>query len=161
MHTKPGRGAGERGRTSDACGAAEAADGTLPTIAFAQGLPGFPAATRFALLPLGEAADGMLIMQSQDDPDLRFLVLPYREEELALRRADLDAACALLGVPQEHAAFLLVVTRRPPAGTGDGAGQLYVNLRAPVVVDTERRTAVQHVLPSPAYSVRHRLAAAA
>ena len=76
------------------------------------------------------------------------------------RRGDLDSACELLGVPREHAAFLLVVTRRPAVNEADG-GQLFVNLRAPVVVDTARRTAVQHVLASPGYSVRHPLAAAA
>lgn len=142
-------------------GSATGTDGAVSTIAFPQGLPGFPAATRFALLPLGAGAEGMLVMQSQEDPELRFLVLPYREEELALRRADLEAACAHLGVPPAHAAFLLVVTRRPPACAADGPGQLFVNLRAPLVVDTERRTAVQHVLASTDYSVRHRLAAAA
>jgi flagellar assembly factor FliW len=140
-------------------GIVEAGD-PLPGIAFPQGLPGFPTATRFALQPLGEAVDGLLVLQSQDDLDLRFLVLPYREDELTLRRVDLDSACELLGVPKEHAAFLLVVTRRP-AANGDGAGQVFVNLRAPVVVDTARRTAVQHVLADPAYSVRHPLAVAA
>ena len=58
--------------------------------------------------------------------------------------------------------MLLVVTTRQEPGT-DGAAQqrLYVNLRAPVVLDTVRRMAVQHVLASAAYPVRHRLAAAA
>ena len=58
--------------------------------------------------------------------------------------------------------MLLVVTSRHGAGP-DGAvrQRLYVNLRAPLVLDTVRRTAVQHVLASPAYPVRHCLAAAA
>ena len=161
METISGNAAGSGGRTTGGRLLGATTGSTVPTIAFPQGLPGFPAATRFALLPLCEAADGMLVMQSADDPELRFLVLPYRDDELALRRADLDSACELLGVPPEHAVFLLVVTRRPPASGSDGAGQLFVNLRAPVVVDTQRRTAVQHVLPSPGYSVRHPLAAAA
>jgi flagellar assembly factor FliW len=128
------------------------------TIAFPQGLPGFPGATRFALMPLGPAAGGMLVMQCADEPDLRFLVLPYQDDRLPLRRADLDRACALAGMPSQHAAVLLVVTRRP-AVTGGEDGELFVNLRAPVLVDTERRTAVQCVLPSPDYAVRHPLAA--
>lgn len=161
MEIKSSQDPGGADQTIGRCGIIEAAGGPSPGIAFPQGLPGFPAATRFALLPLGDAAAGLLVMQSEDDPDLRFLVLPYREDELALRRADLDTACELLGVPREHAAFLLVVTRRPAAHEADGGGRLFVNLRAPVVVDTERRTAVQHVLASPGYSVRHPLAAAA
>jgi flagellar assembly factor FliW len=133
--------------------AERAAQAAAPTIAFPQGLPGFPDATRFALLPLD--------VQCADEADLRFLVLPYLEKRLPLRREDLDRACTLAGVPSEHAAILLVVTRRPPVAAADGAGQLCVNLRAPVLVNTERRIAVQCVLPSPDYSVRHPLAAAA
>ena len=61
-------------------------------------------------------------MQSADDPDLRFLVLPYREDELPLRRADLDCGLrSCSGVPSEHAAVLLVVTRRPAVSAADGA----------------------------------------
>jgi flagellar assembly factor FliW len=143
-------------------GAAErAAQGAAPTIAFPQGLPRFPDATRFALLPLDATASGMLVLQCADEPDLRFLVLPYLEKRLPLRREDLDRACTLAGVPSERAAILLVVTRRPPVAAADGEGQLFVNLRAPVLVDTERRIAVQCVLPSPDYSMRHPLAAAA
>jgi flagellar assembly factor FliW len=161
MDRKSVLGLGSRDQMTGAAAMTASADGGAPPIAFPQGLPGFPTATRFALLPLREAGDGLLVMQSEDDPDLRFLVLPYREQELPLRRDDLDAACELLGVRSEHAAVLLVVTRRPTAHEAGGAGQLFVNLRAPVVVDTERRTAVQHVLASQGYSVRHPLAAAA
>jgi flagellar assembly factor FliW len=133
--------------------------GAARTIAFPQGLPGFPYATCFSLRPLANDADGLLVMQSADDPDLRFLVVPYREDRLPLRRADVDTACASLGVPNEHAAVLLVVTRRPD--DGGGARELYVNFRAPVVLDTKRRTAVQHVLASADYPFRHPLALAA
>ena len=152
------------GVTSVAAGAADAVRRPAQpasTIAFPHGLPGFPDATRFTLLPLADGAGGLLVLQSADAPDLRFLVVPYLGGELPLSREDLERACATAGVPPERAAVLLVVTRRPPLAAGDGAGELFVNLRAPVLVDTERRTAVQCVLPSPSYSVRHPLAAAA
>ena len=143
-------------------GSAMAADaGEDATILFPQGLPGFPAATRFALRPLANGPQGLLLLQSVDDPDLRFLVLPYLGGELPLRRSDLDAACIALGIAAEHAAVLLVVTRQP-AEAGPGAPpRLFANLRAPVVLDTLRRTAVQHVLPSPGYAFRFPLPAAA
>ncbi len=150
---------GRSGGDINSIGAIDAAG--APTIDFPQGIPGFPSATRFALLPFGDGSEGLLVMQSMDDCGLRFLVLPYAEHHLPLRRADVDAACALLGITTEHAAVLLVVTRPPPQEQPDGVRRLYVNLRAPVVVDTERRTAVQHVLASPDYSVRHPLPAAA
>ncbi len=143
--------------TGGATGADRTADASAAAIEFPQGLPGFPDATRFTLLPLDPSAGGMLVMQSTEDPDLRFLVLPYLEHRLPLRRVDLDRACAVAGVPCEHAAVLLVVTRRPALADADA--HLYVNLRAPLLVDTERRMAVQCVLPCPDYSVRHPLAA--
>src|SRR5262245_55731145 len=60
------------------------------TILFSQGLPGFPSATRFALKSLSNVPEGLLLLQCVDDPDLRFLVLPYLGSELPLRRCDLD-----------------------------------------------------------------------
>lgn len=131
-------------------------------IVFPQGLPGFPGAMRFALRPITNAAGGLLMLQSTDDPELRFLVLPYADWQVPLSRSDIDVACEALGVRPEDAAVLLVVTsRREPGSDGATQQRLYVNLRAPLVLDTARRTAVQHVLASPAYSLRHRLAAAA
>jgi flagellar assembly factor FliW len=131
------------------------------TITFPQGLPGFPGATTFGLQPLAGADGRLLVMQSTEDAGLRFLVMPCDDRRLPLARIDLDAACGAVGVQPEDAAFLLVATAQRVAGR-DGAEQrqLYVNLRAPVVLDTLRRTAVQHVLASPAYPVRHLLQAA-
>ncbi len=137
-------------------------EGTIAPIVFPQGLPGFPGATGFALRPLTDATCELLVLQSIDDPELRFLVLPYADHQVPLRRTDVDGACAALGVRPDDAAVLLVVTsRHEPESDGLSNQRLYVNLRAPLVLDTVRRTAVQHVLANPAYSVRHCLAAAA
>jgi len=54
-----------------------------------------------------------------------------------------------------------VTSRHEPESGGMRSQRLYANLRAPLILDTVRRTAVQHVLASPAYPVRHCLAAAA
>ena len=106
--------------------------------------------------------DESVMLQSTDDPELRFLVLPYADRQVPLRRADVDGACVALGIRPDDAAVLLVVTsRHEPEPGGMGSQRLYANLRAPLILDTVRRTAVQHVLASPAYPVRHSLAAAA
>ena len=137
-------------------------DGAIAPIVFPQGLPGFPGATSFALRPLTDAAGELLVLESTEDPELRFLVLPYADRQVPLLRTDVDGACALLGIRPDDAAVLLVVTsRHEPGSDGLTRQRLYVNLRAPLMLDTVRRTAVQHVLASPAYSVRHCLAAAA
>jgi hypothetical protein len=161
--TTDGAAVGERPTTdpSDRQRPKGADGGWSETITFPQGLPGFPGATTFGLQPLAGTDGSLLVMQSTEDAGLRFLVMPCGDRRLPLARVDLDAACDALGVQPTDAVFLLVATARRVAGQ-DGAEQrqLYVNLRAPVVLDTVRRTAVQHVLASPAYPVRHLLQAA-
>ncbi len=133
----------------------------MGTILFPQGLPGFPGITRFALRPAPGGAGDFLLLQCADNSELCLLVLRYTPHLLPLHVHDVDAACARLGIRPEHAAVLLVVTCRHEAGT-DGALRptLYVNLRAPVVLDTFRRLGAQPVLTGAAYPVRHLLQAA-
>ena len=96
-----------------------------------------------------------------DDAELRLFVLRYTPHLLPLHPSDVEAACARLGVRPEHAAILLVVTCRQETGAdGTTRPSLYVNLRAPVVLDTCRRVGAQPVLTDTAYPVRHLLHAA-
>lgn len=124
-------------------------------VRFPQGLPGFPGATRFLLEPVLPDI-GLLRLASADIPELRFLVLAHAEGRLPLDPGDLEVACAELGIEPSDAAVLLVVTARVEPGSG--RRDLSVNLRAPIFLDTAQRAAVQHVLPCPAYPVRHPLA---
>jgi flagellar assembly factor FliW len=125
-------------------------------VRFPQGLPGFPAATRFRLEPLAAEA-GLLRLSSMDDPELRFLLLAHVDGRLPLDRVDLDAACAMLGMVAADTAVLLVVTAQILPGSP--RRQFFVNLRAPIFLDTTQHAAVQHVLPHPSYPVRYPLGA--
>lgn len=125
-------------------------------IRFPQGLPGFPTATRFVLRP-AVVGSSLLMLTSIDDPALRFLVMPYVEGRLPLASDDLSEACAALGLAQADVAVLLVITAQSLPGAA--RRNLYVNLRAPIFVDTVQGAAVQYVLPCPNYVVRHLLAA--
>ena len=105
--------------------------------------------------------DAMLVMQSAEDPDLRFLMLPCNGKAEPLLAADLEAACAVHGLASHQVAVLLVVSRQPAEEeTGLGA-RLCANLRAPVLIDTTSGIAVQHVLDSPNYPLRYPLQQAA
>jgi flagellar assembly factor FliW len=125
-------------------------------VRFPQGLPGFPATTRFRLEPLVAEA-GLLRLTSIDDPELRFLLVAHVDGRLPLARADLDAACAALGLDAAETAVLLVVTAQSLPGSP--RRRFFVNLRAPIFLDTTQHAAVQHVLPCPSYPVRHPLVA--
>ena len=89
-----------------------AAHEASPVIAFPGRLPGFPGATRFVLRRADRPFDAMLVMQSAEDPDLRFLMLPCNGKAEPLLAADLEAACAVHGLASHQVAVLLVVHRR-------------------------------------------------
>lgn len=133
-----------------ACGDADAE----PAIRFPQGLPGFPLASRFRLVSLAPAS-GLLQLISGDDPDLRFLVLVHAEGRLPLAAEDLAEARSVLGMADASTVILLVVTAH--AATPAAPCRLFVNLRAPIFLDTAQAMAVQHVLPCASYPIRHAL----
>jgi hypothetical protein len=83
--------------------------------------------------------------------------MPFEEGTVPLDRADLDAAAAALGMRPDDAATLLVVTLPGGSSVPVGRPRASVNLRAPIIVDRCRGTAVQCVLPQPGYQVRHLL----
>jgi flagellar assembly factor FliW len=121
-------------------------------IAFPQGLPGFPGAKRFVLAPL-TGAGCLLLLRSADDPSPRFVVLPFVEDTLPLAFADLTAAGLMLGIRERDLAVLLVVSASPTTSPPC----LWVNLRAPILLDSERRIGAQLVLSRSGYPIRHRL----
>ncbi|NIR61560.1 MAG: flagellar assembly protein FliW [Gammaproteobacteria bacterium] len=63
----------------------------------------------------------------------------------------------MTGIARARASFLLIVTIRANE-TGEGIG-MSVNLRAPIVLDSEQRIARQHVLSNGDYPVRQDLRA--
>ena len=118
------------------------------------GILGFAGHSSFALIDLPEGRLGQFrLLQSLQDADLSFLVMPLDAGSGVIDRADLDEARRAAGATAEDAAFLLIVTVRKEK---DGV-RMTANLRAPIVLDTARRTARQYVLSNNRYSIRHAL----
>lgn len=118
-------------------------------LAFPHGLPGFPGARRFTLAALA-GAPGFFELRSLDDPDLAFVLAASGEGFLPLCGEDLEAACRVVGFdPSAVAVFFVVTLAREQSGS-----RAYVNMRAPVLVDTGSRTAAQVVLADPGYPLR-------
>jgi flagellar assembly factor FliW len=115
---------------------------------FPNGIPGFPAATRFALTDLDEAGT-FQVLQSLDDPELSFVVCvpwmlfpdysPEIDEDV---RTDLD-----LDTPEDAFVFCSVTVE------GD-AHEFYVNLLGPFVANVRTRRARQVVLADQDLPVR-------
>ena len=134
---------------AETAAASSPATGTGVEITFPQGLPGFPLARRFLLSPLS-GAPGFFELRSLEDPTLALVLAGTPGELPAICPEDLEAACGAAGIEPGRAAVFFVVTL-----VREGArSRAYVNLRAPVLVDAEARTAAQVVLADPGYPLR-------
>jgi flagellar assembly factor FliW len=128
--------------------------GGAAAIRFPQGLPGFPGLTDYRLERFPDAG-GFLRLRSGAGDGPGFVVLRQPEDSGLIDRAEADEACASVGSDPADVLVLLVATARR-----DGAGlRLFVNRRAPVLVDSRRGLGFQVVLPRPDYAVRHPLPA--
>lgn len=125
-----------------------AADQTLPTLEFVGPIAGFPQHRNFVLVDLD--ASGLLCsLQSLEDPNLRFLVLPpapfFADYEPELTD---DWAEQLEITSADEALVLLIVT------AGESAADATANLLAPVVINLRTRRAAQVVLEDASLPLR-------
>ena len=121
-------------------------------IHFASGLFGFEEEQEFLLMPFDGSGGGMLCLQSVKTPALAFVAVnpfsykPDYAPELAPQElARLEAADS-----RELCYYALCVVREPVADST-------VNLRCPIVVNDRTRQAVQTILDTPEYGMRHPL----
>ncbi len=120
------------------------------------GLLGFPDHHVFGLANIPNASlDQFKLYQSLTDANLSFIVAPYNMESGIYTDKDLDTAYKSLAIEKQDVAILLVVTLRSTSG-GQGIS-MSTNLRAPIIIDTARQVAWQHILPNDKYSVQQDL----
>jgi flagellar assembly factor FliW len=118
----------------------------------AGGLLGFEGHRDFALVNLPDARlQQFKMLQSLEDPELSFVVVPLGLSTGTIAAADLDEMFESAAIPRDRALVLLIVTVRRV----DSAVEMTANLRAPLVVDTDSRRARQCVLGNGSYSIRH------
>ena len=125
---------------------------TEHVIEMTHGLPGFPGRRTFGLSPLPSPRfDHFLLFQDLEDSALCFLVMPMSPDAGLIDQEDIVEALATTGIERVDASFLLIVTlRKDPEGL-----VTTVNLRAPIVLDTENKVARQYVMPNGKYAIRH------
>ncbi len=125
-------------------------------IVFPRGLLGMPDKFHFFLTEFpSEKLEKFKLLQCLDDYALSFITLPLDVHNGIITTEDLSLACTELGIAKESLAVLLIVTvhRTPSKVT------LSVNARAPVLIDSSARIAVQHVFQSDKYKVQHVISA--
>jgi len=119
------------------------------------GLLGFAGYSEFGLAtPPGDGFGQFKILQSLQDADLSFIVLPLPVDNGLIDREDIEDATASLDGNIDDMAILLIATiRKLPDGS-----KLTVNTQAPIMIDAARRQAWQYILHNPKYNIQHELA---
>lgn len=117
------------------------------------GLLGFPEHHAFGLANIPNSSlDQFKLYQSLTDANLSFIVAPYNTESDVYAEKDLMIAQKSLAINPEDMAILMVVTIR---SAPDGQSiKLSTNVRAPIMIDTGRQIAWQHVMGNDSYPVQ-------
>ena len=122
------------------------------TVEMPRGMPGFAGHQTFVFARLADPSHAALrVMQSLSEPAVSFLVVPVEAEQALFGPQDLAEAHAAAGAAPEDLAVVLVVSVRRQTDTI----HISANLRAPILIDSRTRRAVQYVLSNSALSVRH------
>lgn len=123
-------------------------------ILFPSGLLGMPERQRFCLSHFpSDRMDRFKVLQSLEDAGLSFMVLPVDLENPLIEKQDVLQAAKDVDIPLEELALLLIVS----VHRDTGVARLTVNSRAPLLVHSKRRTAVQFVFPNTKYQIRQPL----
>ncbi len=122
-------------------------------ITFDRGLYGLEHHRRFLLTEVTGWPNFFKLLQAVDDPNLSLIVLPLEGENGPIAPLDFAEACQTLGYDMATTTAIGIVTMRD-----DSNSQVFtVNLKAPLLIDSHRRSGQQHVFASEKYPLRHPL----
>lgn len=121
-------------------------------IFFPQGLLGLPDNLHFALSDIPKENMGRFkLLQCLNDHSLSFVVLPLSIDNTLIARKDLEECCQATSIQEADLLALLIVSvQRAPDSV-----KVTANVRAPVVIDTSTKMAMQYVFPSNKYEICH------
>ncbi len=120
---------------------------TLPLsiLHFPEGLIGFEILKSFSLTFIGE---DFWELCSQDNPAIRFIVIPLPFSNLAIKEEDLEPFLKSLSIEdQDHQVFAIIAIERQEKST------ISINLRAPLILDKKTSRAWQIILSNSNYPV--------
>jgi flagellar assembly factor FliW len=123
-------------------------------IEFPHGLFGFRECTQFGLTKLPNVDESpILLMQCVNEPSVAFLVADPAILGLDIKPEDRTSALAETKFAEADTQFLTILTLYDQGESY----YLTANLRAPVLVDSAKRTAVQHILANKDYTTQHKI----
>lgn len=123
-------------------------------IDFPEGLFGFRDCVKFGLTRLPNVDESpLLLLQCVNQPEIAFLVADPNVLGLDLKEEDRNQALTDTKMTKEDTQFLSILTMYD-------AGESYTitaNMRAPLLVNSKTRTALQHILPNKNYTTQHKV----
>lgn len=121
-------------------------------ITFPEGIPGFEDLRRFTLLNMGEDLAGFFWLQSIDRPEICFVVTDpfaiYNGYQVEISDEDVE----LLGITSPDSVLTLAIMVIP-----DDPRDIRVNLKAPVVINPEKKLGKQVLQQNESLPVRYYL----
>jgi flagellar assembly factor FliW len=133
---------------------------TEKAIFFPKGLLGMANKTNFCLTQFPNPAySNFNILQSIDDENLAFIIFSLGGVEAAsslLEKEDLIVAAELLDIDLSDMVILLITSVNKNSDSEDPkALQVSVNLRAPLIVNSDNYLGLQYVFNNEKYSIQH------
>ena len=121
-------------------------------IIFKTGMLGMPELMHYCLTDFpNKNMSSFKLLQSLDNLERSFIVLPMNLINSIIEQRDIDNACRDLEMSHDDTSILMIVTvHRTPSGT-----RLSINARAPIFINVESRTATQYVFHSNKYEIQH------
>lgn len=122
-------------------------------IRFRQGPFGFEAERSFLLLPFAGGDGSLLCLQSLETPSLAFVAMnPFSLKPDYAPQLQAEELAALGAARSEELCYYVLCVAREPVAEST------VNLKCPIVINDGTREAMQVILGTDSYHMRHRLA---
>ena len=113
------------------------------TVTLPYGLIGMPQYKSFCITKTDiEHLQQFKIMQSLDEDNLSFLILPLEISNPVIEASDIEFACKHTEIDQKDAFVVLIASTK----VIEEKKVITVNAKAPVIVDVKRKIAIQYVL---------------
>jgi len=126
-------------------------------IFFPKVILGFPENLHFSLINFPHMNDELEIfkvLQCLNDHSVSLPVIPAGFENNFIDKADMEECLEAMEVKKENFAMLFIATSQKQE---EGSFRIYVNTKAPIIIDTSLQMAAQYVFTNNKYSIRQAL----
>jgi len=128
-------------------------------IFFYNGLLGLPEYKNYCLTHVPKAeGSNFKLLQSADENEVSFIVLPIVKDAEGnyplIENDDVKSITSELEVEEENIVLLLIVTFEQE----NEKSRIFVNARAPIIIDASKSAGLQYVFENNKYDVKHELA---